>query len=195
MKDSFTTILISAIAILAYFYQSQLYALESLKKSVETLDGLYQRSGNFKNESLTGNLSDNHTKDEGISHPKLKHKERRFYHEDFPKYFNVRVTHELKTDESIKDLIDAKDIFQGEVYLKSKAYYDTMIEIFGPFIEDFPQDDRRFYVAFCSPEKGYGAFAAVDIPKNAYIGEYTGIVTNKTSNTDYAWSVIEVHLQ
>jgi hypothetical protein len=184
MKDSYATIIITvAIAILAYFNKSQLCSL----------DGHFQRSESIKesihNGSLISNINNYSERNEEIIHQSQKQDQRKFYQDHFSKYFNVRLTHELITDESIQDLVDAHDIYRHEVYLNAKQSYDTMAEVFGPYIEDFLRDDRRFYVAFCGPEKGYGVFAAVDILKDSYIGEYTGMLTNKSANTDYAWTV------
>jgi hypothetical protein len=43
------------------------------------------------------------------------------------------------------------------------------------------------YVRYASEEMGFGLFAAQPLTKGTPIGIYTGILTNRTVNTDYAW--------
>lgn len=181
MIPQLKTFLVAILAIAVYHYRSQFPFLKDIALKTETI----------KNQDLISKFCEYHTQDKGITHMNPKHKPRKFYHEDYEQYFNVFVTHKLITDESIKHLLDAHDIYQDEFYLKEKQYYDELVNFYGLYLEKGTKNDRRVYVAFVGPQKGYGAFAGVDIPKGAFIGEYTGILTNNTANTDYAWTVFK----
>ena len=100
-------------------------------------------------------------------------------------------TIELAIEElTIALMQDRFDIYQEEEYKKHKDYYDDLANTYGLYLDMPNKKDRRMYVAFCGIQKGYGAFANVDLPKGAFVAEYTGILTNNSANTDYSWTVI-----
>jgi SET domain-containing protein len=110
---------------------------------------------------------------------------RKFYSEDLQKYFAVELLHKSIIDPDIEKYIINHDITKDKEY--HGEYIQRNIELFSPYIARGFQEDRRFYVSLVSPEMGYGAFADLDIPAWTPVGVYTGIITNKKANTDYAW--------
>jgi hypothetical protein len=172
MLEMLKTIIVAMLAVAVYHFREDL-PLNLAEKRIS------------KDALIRAKFGDYYTDD----HPNLKHKPRKFFHEDYEEYFNVFVTHELITDESIKALVDANDIYQEEEYKKHKDYYDELADTYGLYLDKTGKNDRRIYVAFCGPQKGFGTFATVDLPKGAFLMEYTGILTNNSANTDYAWTV------
>jgi len=179
MLDKLKTVIVAILAIGVYHFREDLPYLNSA----------LSKTASHKNPELIAKFGDYFTEDNGATHLNLKHKPRKFYHEDYEEYLNVFVTDKLETDDSIKALLDAHDIYQEEQYLKEKSHYDEMAQIWGLYLEKGGVKDRRVYVSYAGPQKGYGVFAAVDILKGSFVGEYTGILTNNTVNTDYAWMV------
>lgn len=110
---------------------------------------------------------------------------RKFYQEDLPKFFLVEHLHDSFIDPDIQPLLENYDITTDPEY--SDEAVKRRIEVYGPYLDRGFAEDRRLYVALSSPEIGYGAFADVFIPAWTIIGEYTGMITNKRANTDYAW--------
>jgi len=110
---------------------------------------------------------------------------RKFYQEDLSKYFLVEYLQNSVVDPSILHLLDNYDITQDPAF--SDKNVKRRIELHSHFFDHGFPEDRRVYAALCSPEMGYGAFADVYIPAWTVIGEYTGIITDKSANTDYAW--------
>lgn len=92
-------------------------------------------------------------------------------------------------DDIIKDILDNHDILDDEEYLNDKTYYDKMTRLYGSYIEQGGENDRRFSCRYSGQEKGYGIYADFDIQKDSVIGVYTGVITNQTANKDYAWVV------
>lgn len=80
-------------------------------------------------------------------------------------------------------------MFDDDLYRNDKIYYDKNSRLYGPYIEQGGENDRRFYCQYAGKEKGYGIYADLDIQKGTVIGVYTGIITNETANKDYAWIV------
>ena len=180
MTDQLKTIIVVILAIVAYHYRS----------TIGLIDDLVHKGGTVKNQEIIAKFGDYYTEDGGVTYENPRHKPRKFYHEDYESYFSVFVPDQLITDESIKALVDAHDIYQDKEYLNDPLYYDDLARIYGLYIENGGNNDRRLYVSYVGPGKGYGAFAAVDLSKGSFIGEYTGILTNNSANTDYAWTVI-----
>ena len=110
---------------------------------------------------------------------------RKFYQEDLEKFFLVEYLTKSVVDPEILPYLENYDITQDPEYLDENN--PRRIEIYGPYLQRGFAEDRRIYVSLVSPEMGYGAFAEVYIPAWTVIGEYTGIITNKKFNTDYAW--------
>jgi SET domain-containing protein len=110
---------------------------------------------------------------------------RKFYQEDLSKYFLVEYLQNSVVDPSILQLLDNYDITQDPAF--SDKNVKRRVELHSHFFDHGFPEDRRVYAALCSPEMGYGAFADVYIPAWTVIGEYTGIITDKSANTDYAW--------
>jgi hypothetical protein len=176
MIDSLKTIFVALLAIGAYHFRSEFGIFD-------------QKSDSLQNPALVSKFGQYYTEDHGVEYVSPNHKPRKFYYEDYEKYFNVFVIHQQITDESIKEFLDAHDIYQDEEYLKDKNHYDALANDFGLYIDKGGENDRRMYVAYAGHQKHYGVFAAVDIPKGSFIGEYAGILTNNSANTDYAWEV------
>lgn len=110
---------------------------------------------------------------------------RKFYQEDLSKYFLVEHLKNSIVDPDVQEILDNHDITTDPEY--SDKNVQRRIELHSHFFDHGFPEDRRVYVALCSPEMGYGAFADVHIPAWTVIGEYTGIITFKNRNTDYAW--------
>lgn len=69
-----------------------------------------------------------------------------------------------------------------------EANDDELIELYGPIIELGFAEDRRFSVQFVNVDRGYGLFAEVPIQKGRVVGEYTGVLTEDDSDSDYQWT-------
>jgi hypothetical protein len=110
---------------------------------------------------------------------------RKFYQEDLSKFFLVEHLQNSYVDPDILPLLENYDIKTDPEYFEEAV--QRRIELYGPYLERGFAEDRRLYVALSSPEMGYGAFADVYIPAWTIVGEYTGIITNKRTSTDYAW--------
>ncbi len=110
---------------------------------------------------------------------------RKFYQEDLSKYFLVEYLKNSYVDPDISSLVDNHDITQDFHF--SDENVKRRIEQHSHFFENGFEADRRVYASLVSPEMGYGLFAELFIPAWTIIGEYTGVITNKTLNTDYAW--------
>lgn len=110
---------------------------------------------------------------------------RKFYQEDLSRYFAVENLENSVVDPHILPLLENYDISQDPEYSHERV--KGRIELYGPYLERGLADDRRFYVALSSPEMGYGLFADLYIPAWSIVGEYTGIITDKHANLDYAW--------
>lgn len=110
---------------------------------------------------------------------------RKFYQEDLAKFFAVELLEKSVLDPDIASLIINHDIKTDSQY--SDEQTERRIETYKPYFDRGFKEDRRIYVALSSPEMGYGAFAEVYIPAWTIVGEYTGTITNKKFNTDYAW--------
>jgi hypothetical protein len=117
-----------------------------------------------------------------------KHKQDRtkYFPEDFPKYFGVEHLQQTIVDPDVLHLLDNHDITLDPQYAKIDV--QKRIDLHGYFFErgGFP-DDRRVYVAYSSPEMGFGVFANVYIPAWTIVAEYTGVITRNFRNTDYVW--------
>jgi SET domain-containing protein len=110
---------------------------------------------------------------------------RKFYKEDFSKYFLVDNIENSILDPEIASFVENHDVTKDQQF--SAAHIKSSLDLFSPYLEKGFAHDRRLFVALVSPEMGYGVFADVFIPAEAIIGEYTGVITNKSANTDYAW--------
>lgn len=121
-----------------------------------------------------------------INSAKKKEVRKKYFPEDFTKYFGVEYLQYTIIDPEILPLLEKHDITKDPQY--SQINVQKRIDLHGHYLErgGFPED-RRVYVAYTSPEMGFGVFANVYIPAWTIIAEYTGIITNKFPNTDYAW--------
>lgn len=113
------------------------------------------------------------------------HLKRKFYQEDLAKFFLVEYLQKSIVDPDIAELLEKYDITQDPEFSHERV--NRRIELYGPFLDRGFADDRRFYVSLVSSEMGYGAFSEVFVPAWTIVGEYVGIITNKSANTDYAW--------
>lgn len=121
-----------------------------------------------------------------INAAKNKEPRKKFFSEHFPKYFGVEHLQQTITDPEVEILLANHDITKDPQY--SQINVERRINLHGHYLErgGFPED-RRVYVAYSSPQTGFGVFANVYIPAWTIVAEYTGIITNKFPNTDYAW--------
>jgi SET domain-containing protein len=111
---------------------------------------------------------------------------RKFYKSDFDKYFAVDYIDMPQDDPDLTAILDKYDITQDEKYAQERVQRNY--ELYSPYLEKGLPNDQRFYVSFVSPEMGYGLFADVFVPAWTIVGIYAGIITNKITNTDYAWA-------
>lgn len=113
-------------------------------------------------------------------------KRKKYFPEDFPRYFGVEHLQHSIVDPEVLPLLEKHDITQDLQYAQINV--QRRVDLHGHYLERGGfQDDRRVYVAYSSPEMGFGVFANVYIPAWTIIAEYTGIITNKFPNTDYVW--------
>jgi hypothetical protein len=111
---------------------------------------------------------------------------RKFYQEDLPKYFMVEYLQQSFVDPEILPFLENYDITKDPEYSNENVV--RRVELYSPYFDRGFAEDRRIYVSLVSPEMGYGAFADVYIPPWTIVGEYTGMITAKRFNTDYAWT-------
>ena len=116
----------------------------------------------------------------------MSNERRKFYQDDLSKYFLVEYLHKSLVDPEIASALEKYDIKTDPEYDDDSN--ERRIELHSHYLDHGCIDDRRIYAALISPERGYGAFADVYIPPWTIIGEYTGVITNKKFNTDYAWN-------
>ncbi|KND02239.1 uncharacterized protein SPPG_02720 [Spizellomyces punctatus DAOM BR117] len=112
---------------------------------------------------------------------------RRYYPEDFEKHFGLRLIHQLEVPDSLKKYVDAHDIRKDPTYSQNIELSEAYARVYGPFLDHVHDDDRRIYVKWAGPEKHFGVFADTYLPPNAFIAEYSGILTNSSFSTDYEW--------
>jgi SET domain-containing protein len=110
---------------------------------------------------------------------------RKFFVEDLPKYFMVEHLQNSIVDPDIAPFLENYDISQDPEF--SDENVTRRLGLHQHWLDKGFKEDRRIYAALVSKERGYGAFAEVYIPAWTLIGEYTGMITNKHFNTDYAW--------
>jgi len=110
---------------------------------------------------------------------------RKFYQEDLARYFLVEYVQNSVVDPDLQQILDNHDITKDPEYADENV--QRRIELHSHYFDHGFPEDRRIYAALCSPEIGYGAFADVYIPAWTIVGEYTGFITTKNRNTDYAW--------
>lgn len=110
---------------------------------------------------------------------------RKFYQEDLGKYFLVDHLQNSIVDPDLAPLLDNYDITEDPQYHDKNV--KRRVELYTPYFERGFAGDRRIYAALVSSEMGYGAFTEVFIPAWTIVGEYTGIITHKRANTNYAW--------
>lgn len=94
----------------------------------------------------------------------------------------------------------SKALDRSPYYLENQAYFQELCRTYGDKIRQgakAPMDIRKIDGAV-----GYGVFAAADIEKNAFIGEYAGVVQPACENaghrldaggfeSDYAWYYLD----
>ncbi|KAI9098603.1 hypothetical protein DFS34DRAFT_693978 [Phlyctochytrium arcticum] len=112
---------------------------------------------------------------------------RKFYPEDFEKFFGLRHVNTLVVPDSLKKYVENHDITKDTRYLDDHEMFDNYARVWGPFINQPHQKDSRFYVKWAGDEKHFGVYTDQYIPSNAYIAEYTGVLTNSSFSTDYEW--------
>jgi SET domain-containing protein len=110
---------------------------------------------------------------------------RKFYQEDLLKYFAVEFLENSVIDPDVVPLLKDYNIKDDPQFNDEQV--ERRIETYKPYFDRGFKEDRRIYAALSSPEIGYGAFAEVYIPAWTIVGEYTGTITDKKFNTDYAW--------
>ena len=138
------------------------------------------------NENYSKNFGIEYFQNAMINSAKKTNERKKFFQKDFPKYFGVEHLQHSLIDPDVLPLIEKHDITQDPQYAQINV--QRRIDLHGYYLErgGIP-DDRRVYVAYASPEMGFGVFANVYIPAWSIIAEYTGVITNKFANTDYAW--------
>lgn len=121
-----------------------------------------------------------------IESSKKVEKRKKYFQEDFARYFNVELINQNIVDPDVLPFLEKHDITEDPEY--SQINVQRRLDLHSYYLERgaFP-DDRRVYVAYASPELGFGVFANVYIPAWTIVAEYTGVITRKHVNTDYAW--------
>lgn len=137
-------------------------------------------------ESHSKYLGVEYLQDSLVNLAKKKEERKKYFQEDFPKYLGVEYLQQSIVDPEVLPLLEKHDITQDPQY--SQINVQRRIDLHSHYLDrgGFPED-RRVYVALSSPEMGFGVFANVYIPAWSIIAEYTGVITNKFPNTDYAW--------
>lgn len=104
------------------------------------------------------------------------------------KYLNVEYVDRVKIiDPKLEKLLSSHSIENDKQH--EVAVHNEYDLLYCGYIQRGFGSDRRFYVAYTGSElKGYGVFAAVEILPGQVIGEYTGVLTDDVSNTDYQWT-------
>lgn len=75
-----------------------------------------------------------------------------------------------------------------DCYQKQQAMYDELTARYGPEIARASTTISSVYIRHVSPEVGLGIYARKDFKEGDFIGEYTGEVTEKSTDSTYSWS-------
>jgi SET domain-containing protein len=110
---------------------------------------------------------------------------RKFYQEDLEKYFLVEFIKNSIIDPDIVKFLDNYDITADPEF--SDENVQRRVALHRYYFDHGFVDDRRIYAAFISKEMGFGAYADIFIPAWTIVGEYVGVISSKSFNTDYAW--------
>ncbi|KAI8814874.1 hypothetical protein BJ742DRAFT_864834 [Cladochytrium replicatum] len=110
--------------------------------------------------------------------------DRIFTHDDFESYFGLSVLHTVQVDPLIAAYVEQHDTSKDE---KEDSPDDQNLAQHWAHIFDrgLPHD-KRFYIKYVGPEKGYGLFAAVNVTPKSVVALYSGLITNN-SVSDYQW--------
>jgi len=110
---------------------------------------------------------------------------KKYYPKDFRTYFMVDPIETTIMGPDVLELLKDHDLTKDHAYRDKEL--NKKIEIYTPYLERGFEDDKRLYVSLVDAETGYGVFPEVYLSTGSIIGEYAGIITSKSANTDYAW--------
>ncbi|KAI8812332.1 hypothetical protein BJ742DRAFT_793767 [Cladochytrium replicatum] len=110
--------------------------------------------------------------------------DRVFTHDDFETYFGLSVLHTVQVDQVIASYVAQHDTSTDDK--DDSADDQHLAQHLSHIFDRGLRNDKRFYIKYIGPEKGYGLFAAVDITPKSVVALYTGIITNN-SISDYQW--------
>ena len=92
------------------------------------------------------------------------------------------------------------DLSRREYYLENRDYFDDIHSRYAPLIKDSRM--APVYIRKIDRKVGYGLFAGADLEKDAFIGEYTGVIQEAEEEagrelsqggfeSDYSWYYLE----
>lgn len=116
----------------------------------------------------------------------------RFFHENGLLY--------LKRTRVDWEPLFSKRLDKSPYYQENRAVFENLSEKYGRCIDQCAM--APVYIKWISREIGHGLFAAAEIAKEAFIGEYTGVVQASDENedvgdakngysTDYSWYYLD----
>eukprot|EP00158_Paraphelidium_tribonemae_P009522 Partr_v1_DN28887_c0_g1_i5_m33257 len=114
--------------------------------------------------------------------------ERKFFLEESSRVFNVEPLSEMVMDNATRDIMLRHDPTSDKYYLNDPAGVDWNSQMYAGYYHAQQALDRMSYVKWCGKEMGFGLFANINLPKGAYLGEFSGILTNEPVPTDYMWT-------
>ncbi len=109
------------------------------------------------------------------------------------------ITYIPHTRIAYRPLLDV-DLSVSEYYQENREEFDALSRQYGPSIEK--GEMAPVYIMKIDDNVGYGVFAAQDIPADAFIGEYAGVVQEEDEDTgsemdhggyesDYSWYYLD----
>lgn len=113
---------------------------------------------------------------------------RKFFEEDLPRYFNVKILGEPRVEKEFQDVLKRHDIRSDSRFKEQDATISRNIERYKYYMDNYNPNDRRFYAKWAGKGFGYGIYANVPLKANTFLGVYTGVITDFMENTDYTWS-------
>ncbi len=94
----------------------------------------------------------------------------------------------------------AMDLSTGDYYLENNDYFEMAYRKYAHLVKD--SDMAPIYIGRIDSKVGYGVFADAELEKDAFIGEYTGVIQEAVETagqeldeggfeSDYSWYYLE----
>lgn len=131
---------------------------------------------------------------DGVAHYEYRTKE------EIQQFFRDNGLLYLKRTRVAWEPLFSKKLDKSRYYQENKTVFETLSEKYEHFIDQCLM--APVYIKWIDGDIGYGVFAAEEILKEAFIGEYTGVVQVSNENeetgdsengysTDYSWYYLD----